>query len=175
MSRLVRARALIGLIAAAWTSLYVISKISYALQGRLGVTGGPFVAPDTYSRYEPGGVATAQWSQAGIGALIVLLALLTLLPVTRPIPRWMLTVALSGVALLYAIGTTLFLGRALATDSGGAVFGLYLLLGCGIHVALLVSHHRRAEPPTPSRARQDPPPVSPPAVSPSQPGRGSPR
>ncbi|WP_449060427.1 hypothetical protein [Planomonospora algeriensis] len=36
-----------------WTLLYVVSEVSFALEGRLGVTGGPRVDPEEYLGYGP--------------------------------------------------------------------------------------------------------------------------
>lgn len=128
--------------AAAWTALYVASKVVYALEGRLGVTGGPQVPASRYAEYDPSGVAAAQWANAGVGVLIVLLFVLCALPFSRRLPRWLLAVLVGAVALFAAAGGVGMLGRALLTDSGGAIFGLYCLVWTALCVGVLVSLRR---------------------------------
>ncbi|QVQ50224.1 hypothetical protein J4H86_14830 [Spiractinospora alimapuensis] len=125
--------------AAAWTALYVASKVVYALEGRLGVTGGPEVPVSRYADYDPGGVAAAQWANAAVGVLIVLLFALCALPLARRLPRWLLAPPVALVTLFAAAGGVGMLGRALITDSGGTVFGLYCLVWTSLSVGVLVS------------------------------------
>lgn len=136
----------ISIAAAVWSSLYVISKISYAVRGRLGVTGGPDVSADAYAGYEPGAVTAAQWGNAGIGVIVLGLVLLPLLPAARTLNRWILTIGLGLIAGLLLLGTAAFLGRALLTDAGGLPFGLYCLVWTALVGAVSITHHRSAPP-----------------------------
>lgn len=131
------------LLAAAWTSLYVISKLSYAMTGRLGVTGGPEVSPASYAEYGPGEVAAAQSGNAVVGVLGVLLLLATLTPVARRVSRWILTIPLILLWLLATAGGIGMLGRALLTESGGALFGAYCVVWSVLVGAVTLAHHRR--------------------------------
>jgi hypothetical protein len=137
--------------AAGWTALYVASKVHLATTGELGVTGGPAVTAADYAGYGPGGVAAAQWANAGVGALAVLLVLAPLLPAAARVPRRVLLVPLSALALMTAVGAAVMLGRALLTDAGGAPFGVYCLVWAALVGATAVGYHR-------VRRRDDPGP-----------------
>lgn len=128
--------------AAGWTALYVASKVHLAATGTLGVTGGPAVTAADYAGYGPGEVAAAQWANAGVGALAVLLVLAPLRPAATPIRRRALLVALSALALMTAAGAGGMLGRALLTDAGGAPFGVYCLVWTALVGATAVGYHR---------------------------------
>ncbi|MCF6474291.1 hypothetical protein FAF44_38815 [Nonomuraea sp. MG754425] len=134
-------------MAIGWTGLYVASKIVYALEGRLGVTGGPVVSPDSYLAYGVGEVALAQWANAGSGALVMAVLLAGRLRLgarrrswRRPderARRWtsrLLPGAHRLCAAMAAIGAVGMLGGALLTDRGGALFGGY----CAVWATLLV-------------------------------------
>ena len=111
-----------------WTALYVASKAGYALDGRLGVTGGPEVDPSSYDAYGPGEVAAAQWGNAAVGLLGVALLAVPLLPVSRRLPRRAVVAPLAVFALLALAGGIGMIARALTSDAGGAVFGGYCLV-----------------------------------------------
>lgn len=140
-------RMLWALGAATWTLLYVASKVHYASEELLGVTGGPHVPASHYADYGPGEVAAAQWANAAVGLLIVLLFALCALPLTRRLPRILLSVLVGLVALGTTAGAVGMLGRAALTDSGGAAFGGYCLvwavLSAGVLVALIRGPHPR--------------------------------
>jgi hypothetical protein len=133
--------------AAGWTALYVASKVHLATTGTLGVTGGPAVTAADYADYGPGEVAAAQWANAGVGVLAVLLVLAPLLPAAaRARRRWVLLVPLWALALMTAAGAVGMLGRALLTDAGGAPFGLYCLGWTALVGATAVAYHRLPRP-----------------------------
>ncbi|MEV0618983.1 hypothetical protein AB0I81_37085 [Nonomuraea sp. NPDC050404] len=117
----------------AWTGLYVASKVVFALEGLLGVTGGPAVSPDSYLAYGPGEVAAAQWANAGAGVFVMAVLLAGRFGIGR---RWAYLGVLgahwlcAAVALVGAVG---MVGGAVLTDRGGAVFGAY----CAVWAALL--------------------------------------
>ncbi|MEO3791681.1 hypothetical protein ABGB14_15860 [Nonomuraea sp. B10E15] len=117
----------------AWTGLYVASKVVYALEGKLGVTGGPQVSPDSYLAYGPGQVALAQWGNVASGVVIMAILLAGRIRFTGRLPylvvlwaHWVCT----AVAAVGAVGMT---GGALVTDRGGALFGAY----CAVWAVLL--------------------------------------
>ncbi|MFC4563323.1 hypothetical protein ACFO4E_15780 [Nocardiopsis mangrovi] len=132
--------------AAAWTLLYVGSKVHYALEGRLGVTGGPEVAAGSYDAYGPGDVAGAQWANAAVGLTVVLLFAFCRTPRARRLPRWAVLPAVGAVALMAAAGAVGMLVRAAATDAGGAVFGGYCLVWTVLAVGTLITLHRSTGP-----------------------------
>lgn len=131
-------------VAAGWSALYVASKIHFALDGRIGVTGGPAVPTSHYADYGPGEVAPAQWGNAAVGAAIVLLFVFCLLPVALRVNRWIVLVPLVAVVLTALLGAVGMLGRALLSDSGGAVFGCYCLVWAALGSGTLVAVRRRA-------------------------------
>ncbi|SEG99829.1 hypothetical protein SAMN05444920_114105 [Nonomuraea solani] len=117
----------------AWTGLYVASKVVFALEERLGVTGGPKVSPDGYLTYGPGEVASAQWANAGSGVLIMAILLAGRF---RFRGRWTYRVTLAAHWLctaVAAVGAAGMLGGAVLTDRGGAIFGAY----CAVWAVLL--------------------------------------
>jgi hypothetical protein len=123
----------IAYAAMAWTGLYVASKVTYALDGRLGFTGGPSVSPASYEAYGPGEVALAQWANAGSALLIVgVLFLGTRAWQGRWARRALLAVhwLCTAIATVGGIG---MLGTGLFTDRGGALFGGY----CAVWAILL--------------------------------------
>ncbi len=126
--------------AALWSLFYVASKVAYALDGRLGVTGGPRVAADSYAAYGPGEVAAAQWANAGVGLGAALLFALCALPSARRVPRWLSLPLLGGVAAMVLAGAVGMVVRDLSAGSGGTFFGLYCLvwgvLATGVTVGL---------------------------------------
>ncbi|MGV9309791.1 hypothetical protein ACWDLG_41050 [Nonomuraea sp. NPDC003727] len=123
----------IAYAAMAWTGLYVASKVSYALDGRLGVTGGPRVSPDSYQVYGPGEVALAQWANAGSALLIIAVLIIGRLSLPGRWPRRILLALHWLVTAMAAVGGVGMLGTGLFTDRGGALFGGY----CSVWAVLL--------------------------------------
>ncbi|MET8865422.1 hypothetical protein ABZW11_21000 [Nonomuraea sp. NPDC004580] len=120
----------------AWTALYVASKIAYALEGRLGVTGGPVVQPESHLSYGPGEVASAQWANAASGLVVMAILLAGRLRLGQAKAGWVHLTVVTGhwlCGLMAAAGAVGMVGGALFTDRGGAVFGLY----CGVWAALI--------------------------------------
>ncbi|GAA3470718.1 hypothetical protein GCM10018965_052710 [Nonomuraea roseola] len=132
-----------GWAAIGWTLLYVVSKALFALDGRLGVTGGPRVLPDAYRDYGPGAVAQAQWANAASGALIIGLLLASFLPIRRPLPRRALIVMLWVCVAMAAAGAVGMLGGAVLTGRGGAVFGGYCAVWALLLTTATLAFHRR--------------------------------
>lgn len=139
--------------AAAWSALYVASKVHLALAGELGVAGGPRVTDADVAAYGPGEVAAAQWANAAVGVVAVLLLLAPLLPVADRVPRWVLVGPLAALTLLTGSLAVGMLGGALLTDRGGAVFGLYCLVWTALVGATAVGHHRARHPGRDASAR----------------------
>jgi hypothetical protein len=158
-ARTVRLRVL-SAAAAGWSALYVASKVHLALTGTLGVTGGPAVTAADHAGYGPGEVAAAQWANAGVGALAVLLVLAPLLPAAARMPRRVLLVPLSALALTTAAGAVVMLGRALLTDAGGAPFGVYCLVWTALVGATAVGYHRMPRGAQPGGVRRSEPSAS---------------
>lgn len=123
----------------AWTMLYVASKVDYAMDGRLGVTGGPEVDPASYDTYGAGDVAAAQWSNAAVGLLGVALLAVPLLPMSRRLPRWVVLTPLIAFALLALAGGIGMIARAMTSDVGGAMFGAYCLIWAAL-IAMSAKH-----------------------------------
>ncbi|WP_433256880.1 hypothetical protein ACQPYK_18790 [Streptosporangium sp. CA-135522] len=119
--------------AIAWTGLYVASKVHFALEERLGVTGGPHVSPESYQAFGAGEVALAQWGNAASGLLIGGILLAGRLPLRGRWPRMVRLVLHWACTAIATVGAVGMLGGALLTDRGGAVFGGY----CAVWAALL--------------------------------------
>lgn len=128
--------------AAAWTALYVASKVHRALTGELGVTGGPRVTADDYAGYGPGEVAAAQWGNAGAGVVVLLLVLVPLLPAAARANRWVVLVPLGLLTLGIAAGGVGMLVGALTTDTGGVLFGGYCLVWAALVGAVTSGEYR---------------------------------
>ncbi|WP_433517303.1 hypothetical protein ACQP2T_18190 [Nonomuraea sp. CA-143628] len=124
---------MMGYAAMGWTGLYVVSKVFFALEGRLGVTGGPHVAPESYQGYGPGEVGSAQWANAGSGLLIIVFLLAAQVRFDSRWRRVVLLLLLWLCTAMAAVGAVGMLGGALLTDRGGAVFGGY----CAVWAVLL--------------------------------------
>ena len=120
------------LVAAAWALPYLASKIEHALHGRLGVHGGPTVTAGDIDHYGgPAQIAAAQWGNTAVGAAIVLITLLPLLPITRSWNRWVRTAPLVMAGAMVLGMAVLFLVRVLAGD-GGTSFTVYLFVWAGL-------------------------------------------
>ncbi|MBG0823914.1 hypothetical protein HS048_24660 [Planomonospora sp. ID91781] len=131
-----------------WTSLYVVSKVHFALEGRLGVTGGPRVAPEEYLGYGPGQVALAQWGNAASGLIIISLLAVSLAPVRRRLWRRMLLVLLWVCAAMAAAGAVGMTGGALLSDRGGALFGAYCVVWAVLLGLAALAFQRRGQVPS---------------------------
>jgi hypothetical protein len=96
---------------------YAAGKAAFAMQSRLGFPGGPAVPAAEAARYfmDP---ATAQWSAAATGVLGAGLALATVTPLGRRVPRTVMLLVLAGMLL--------------AVGGGAAIMVLDGFLGLGI-------------------------------------------
>lgn len=136
----------IAIPAACWAVPYIVSKVHHALQGRLGVHGGPAVTPEDAAEY--GGAAeisAAQWGNAAVAVLIVAVTLLPLVPVTRRWNRWLRTLPVI-VAAAFLAGMSLLFGMRVVAGDGGLPFTLYMIvwtaLVCALIPAGLSTRHR---------------------------------
>ncbi|MFP3961780.1 hypothetical protein SMC26_05580 [Actinomadura fulvescens] len=92
------------------------------------------MAPDSYRGYGPGEVAQAQWANAAAGALIVGALVAALFTARHRWPRRMLLAVLAICAAMAAAGAIGMIGKAVFTEQGGAVFGVY----CAVWTVLLL-------------------------------------
>lgn len=127
--------------------MYIASKVHMALEGRLGVTGGPRVPPEMYDEYGPGEVALAQLGNAAAGLLVVGVVLAAQLRIARRLPRLLLLGSLGLCTVTAAAGGVGFIARAVGTDRGGAVFGLYCVIWAVLLAATTARLYRRTAAP----------------------------
>ncbi|MEQ4301928.1 hypothetical protein ABNF97_11155 [Plantactinospora sp. B6F1] len=80
---------------------YAAGKAAFAMESRLGFPGGPPVSAEETVRYfmDP---AVAQWSATATGLLGAGLALATVTPLARRVPRMLMLLVLA--AMLLAVG-----------------------------------------------------------------------
>lgn len=98
---------------------YAAGKAIFAVQGRLGLPGGPAVSAEE-ARFAGSDVALAQWQLAAMGLLGAALVLLTMPSIGRRLPRPVILVVLAG--LLLGVGSA---AAVMIAD------GLFGLLGAG--------------------------------------------
>lgn len=121
-----------AIVAGCWAVPYIGSKIHFAIQGKLGVYGGPVItAADTAKYGGAAAIAQAQWGNVVVGIVFATLTLLPLAPFARRWNRWIRAVPVMVVATFVALMTVLFLSRLLAGD-GGLVFTIYLAVWSGL-------------------------------------------
>ena len=101
-------------------------------------------------RHASGEVAAAQWANAGVGLLGVVLLMLPLWFPARW-NRWWLTVPVAAVFVMAAAGAVGMIVRDALTGSGGTWFGLYCAVWAVLVGATGWLHHRGAR----SRSAQD--------------------
>lgn len=135
----------LSLIAGAFAVLYIISKIQFALVGRLGIHGGPVVTEaDAAAFGTTEQIARAQWGNVGAGVLI-LIATLTL-PRIRGSRWWIRCVAAIPLALfalsLVSFGVGMIINGS-ASDRGGHSFGTFAIVW-GVVLGWLASATFRA-------------------------------
>ncbi len=82
--------------------VYAVEKGYYAAHGRIGVPGGPHVPDSAYQELHH--IALRQWTLAGLGLAGALLALATVTPPGRHIPRWLMLCLLWGALLPMVAG-----------------------------------------------------------------------
>lgn len=118
----------VALIMAAATLavLYAVAKAQYAVEGRLGIHGGPEVSDAERALYANAEqISMAQWGNAAVGVLILTITLLPLIPRVRRWNRWILAVPLLLIGIgLIGIGAFM-IADAVDTGTGGYPFGIY--------------------------------------------------
>ncbi|WP_139416870.1 hypothetical protein [Agromyces laixinhei] len=127
----------VAVAAACWALPYIVSKAHHAMQGRLGVHGGPAVTPEDAAEY--GGAAeisAAQWGNAAVAVLIAVLVLLPLGPVTHRWNRWLRTLPVI-VAAAFLAGMSLLFGMRVIAGDGGLPFTLYMIVWTALVCALI--------------------------------------
>lgn len=102
-------------VSAAALLVYAAQKGYYATQGRLGIPGGPEVPDSAYQELHH--VALRQWTLAGFGVAAALLALATVTPPGRHIPRWLMLIPLWGAFLPMAAGVPYVVRDVLTKDA----------------------------------------------------------
>lgn len=98
-----------ALIAAATTAAYAGMKVVYAIEGKLGLPGFPAPASH-YAGKEH--IGRAEWGNAALAGVAMLIALATLHPLGRRIPRWLLAVTVWIAFLALGSGAVGFTLRA---------------------------------------------------------------
>lgn len=135
----------VALVAACWAVPYIGSKIHYALQGKLGVFGGPVITAADTARYAgPDAISRAQCGNVAVGVLIAAITLLPLAPFTRRWNRWRRAIGVMLVAALVTVMALLFLTRLISGD-GGLLFTLYLFAWSGLLWWTAILSVRRTE------------------------------
>ncbi|MEO3789468.1 hypothetical protein ABGB14_04605 [Nonomuraea sp. B10E15] len=76
---------------------YAAGKAAFATQARLGFPGGPPVPASEAASYFMD-AATAQWLATASGVAGAGIVLLTVLPLGRRVPRWLMLLVLAGMA-----------------------------------------------------------------------------
>lgn len=122
-------RRILALLPAACSVLYIAAKAQFALEGRLGIHGGPAVTEAERAKYaDTERISQAQWANAAIGVLILAVDLLPLVPETRsrrPL-AFVIPPALLG-ALLTAFGIFILVGSR-HSERGGHRFGIFCVI-----------------------------------------------
>ena len=138
---------IVGWVAASFAVPYVVAKIQFAVQGRLGIHGGPRITDADRSQYESSQqISIAQWTNVAVGVLILAVTLLPLLGHTRRWPRRLLAgpLMLIGTGLI-GTGGYMIINGAIA-GVGGYPFGGYAVVWgvlVWVHALLQLSARRR--------------------------------
>jgi hypothetical protein len=110
---------------------YAAGKAAFAMQSRLGFPGGPVVPAAEAERYflDP---ATAQWCAAATGVLGAGLALATVTPLVRRVPRPLMLLVLAGMVLAVGGGAAImvldgFLGMGIGWQWYHGIFGVVVI------------------------------------------------
>jgi hypothetical protein len=102
-------------LCAAALLVYAVEKGYYATQGRIGIPGGPHVPDSAYQELHH--VALRQWTLAGVGLAGALLALATVTPPGRYLPRWLMLAGLWGALLPMVAGLPYLVADVLTRDA----------------------------------------------------------
>ncbi|MEH1014349.1 hypothetical protein V6U90_14700 [Micromonospora sp. CPCC 206060] len=120
---------------------YAAGKAAFALQSRLGFPGGPPVSAAEAQRYfmDP---ATAQWCATATGVLGASLALATVTPLGRRVPRALMLLVLAGMLLAVGGGAVImildgFVGTGIGWQWYHGVLGIVVI---GLLLAMIRSY-----------------------------------
>jgi hypothetical protein len=134
-----------GYLCGAALLLYAAEKAYYAAHSRLGIPGGPHVPASAYDSLHH--VALRQWTLTLVGLGAGLLALASVTPPGRYLPRWMMLAALWGALVPMAAGLPYVVHAAL-TEAGSTpamVVGLVRPFAqLAIWTAMAWSYQRRS-------------------------------
>ena len=120
---------------------YAAGKAAFALQARLGFPGGPPVsAAETESYFMD--AATAQWFATASGVLGACLAVATVTPLGRRVPRMLMLLVLVGVLLAAGGGAVImivdgFIGIGVGWQWYHALLGVIVI---GLFLAMIRSY-----------------------------------
>ncbi|WP_404962429.1 hypothetical protein [Streptomyces sp. 147326] len=134
--------------------IYAGQKGYYAVQGRLGIPGGPSVPASQYA--EVSDVALAQWTLASLGLLSAVIALAAVRPWGGLVPRPLLLLGLWGTVVpavagqIHVAGEVLFASGPAGWSGGAAVQGF---AGLGLWLAMAWFFTRRRGHGAPAAAR----------------------
>lgn len=134
----IRTRTLV-LIPAGFTVFYIAGKIQFALEGRLGIHGGPAVTEAERAQYvNEAQISLAQGANAAVGMLILVAVVLPVAPVSRrwhpltlSIPLALLAAALTAIGVFTLVGSV-------TDERGGHLFGTFCTLW-GLSILLLAT------------------------------------
>ena len=130
--------------------VYAVAKVVHALDGRLGIPGGPVVAPERYDT--AGNVALQQFGLVAMGLLAAALAQATVRRWGRRIPSGLLVAALVVGLLAVAAGAIAIVGALFGPEplrwtQVPAAMLVVVATGCWAVMtwATVATHRRRRE------------------------------
>lgn len=127
----------VAIAATCWAVPYIASKVHHAVQGKLGVHGGPTVTAEDAAQY--GGAAeisAAQWGNVAVAVLIVALTLSPLAPAVHRWNRWLRPLPVT-IAAVFLAGMTVLFGMRVTVGDGGLPFTLYMTVWTALVCALI--------------------------------------
>lgn len=126
--------------------IYATYKVWYAIEGRLGIPGGPPVSAEYAARI--GNVTLAQLGNAGLAMLAAGLAIATVTHWGRVIPRWILAPACWVTGVMFILGvTSVVIQLASYRVTALGVLDLVVVLGlAGGFLATAFCYQRRVYP-----------------------------
>jgi hypothetical protein len=125
--------------------VYAVEKGWYAAHGRIGIPGGPHVPDSAYQELHH--IGLRQWTLAGLGLAGALLALATVTPLGRHLPRLLMLILLWGALLPMVAGLPYLVADVLARDTStlGTATGLARpVLQLAVWSAMAWSYQRRS-------------------------------
>jgi hypothetical protein len=133
-------------VCAAALLVYAVEKGYYATQGKIGIPGGPHVPDSAYQEMHH--IALRQWTLSTVGLVGALLALATVTPPGKYVPRPLMLLVLWGALVPMAAGAPYVVHDVLTRDdysTADRVAGLVRpAVQLGIWVAMAWSYQRRS-------------------------------